>query len=93
MTVAAFVLAGIFALVGVTSGARSLRAVEAEASPGVRALVAVHDAAKAGFWLALGGLFLGFGLVEDDRSIQWFALVPIVMAGVRLLAAARLARR
>lgn len=58
-----------------------------------RLLVAVHDASRAGFWFALSGLFLGFALIDDAASFRWFALIPIGMAALRMLAAVRLSRR
>lgn len=57
-----------------------------------RFLIAMHDAARAGFWLSIAGLFAGFALIDDPASFRWFAVVPILMAGMRLLAATFLAR-
>lgn len=85
-------LAGVFLLVGVVSGINSLRGVEPVEGGRDRFLLAVHDAAKAGFWLALGGFFLGLALMDEPQSFRWFALAPVVMAAVRFLAAAFLAR-
>lgn len=89
---ASLVLGGIFLLVGLRA-AFSPVSVEEDASTGVRVLVALHDAARAGFWLALAALMVGFALVEDPNEFRWFALVPIGMAGIRLVTAARLSRR
>ena len=86
------VLAGVFLLFGVASGSNSLRGVEPMEDGRARFLLAVHDAAKAGFWLALGGFFLGFALIDEPQSFRWFALAPILMAAVRLLAAVFLTR-
>jgi hypothetical protein len=86
------VLAGVFLLFGVVSGINSLRGVEPMEEGRARFLLAVHDAAKAGFWLALGGFFLGLALIEEPQSFRWFALAPVLMAGVRLLTAVFLAR-
>lgn len=61
-------------------------------SPRERFLIALHDASRGGFWLALAGLFAGFALIDDAASFRWFAIVPILMAGMRLLAATFLAR-
>ncbi len=84
----------LFLLIGVRATAAALRGgVEAEESARVRFLMALHDAARAGFWLGLAGLFLGFALIDDARSFRWFAVVPIAMGGLRLIAAAQLARR
>lgn len=86
------VVGSLFLLVGLRSSLRSLRSTDTAESAGTRALVAVHDAAKAGFWLALGGLFIGFATLDEPESFRWFVLVPIAMAGIRLVAAATLSR-
>jgi hypothetical protein len=87
-----FVLAGIFLLFGLVSAANSLRGAEPIEDPRVRFLVAVHNSAKAGFWLALGAFFLGFALIEEPQAFRWFAMLPVVMAGLRLASAALLSR-
>jgi hypothetical protein len=86
------VLAALFVLLGLRAAFNPVR-LEESASVGLRLLVAVHDAARAGFWLALAALFVGFTLVEDPNEFRWFAFVPIAMAGIRLVSAARLSRR
>lgn len=84
-------LAALFLFFGLVSGINSLR--EAPPVEGrVRFLVAVHDAAKAGFWFALGGFLLGLALIEDPLGFRWFVLMPILMAGLRLVTAAFLSR-
>lgn len=90
-SVLTLVAAGVFALLGLRAAFNPVR-VEEDASTGVRVLVALHDAARAGFWLALGGLFVGFALLEDPNEFRWFAFIPIAMAAIRLVTAARLAR-
>jgi hypothetical protein len=88
-----FVVAGLFLVAGLVSAARSLsRPVQAEDDRRSRFLLAMHDAAKAGFWLSLGGFFAAYGLVEQPQSIRYAALVPIGMAALRLLASTLLAR-
>jgi hypothetical protein len=86
------VLAALFLLFGVVSGINSLRDAQPVDEPRLRFLVAVHDAAKAGFWLALAGFFLGFALIKEPFGFRWFALMPILMAGLRLATAALLSR-
>jgi hypothetical protein len=85
--------AAFFLLLGLRAAATPARIVGTGLDGRDRVLIALHDAARAGFWFALGGLFLGFGLMDDARSFQWFVIVPISMAAVRMLAAVRLARR
>jgi hypothetical protein len=79
-------------LIGIGSAVRSLAEPFSAESGRSRFLVAVHDAAKAGFWLTLGGFFLIYGLVEEPFGWRWFALVPLAMAGLRLFTATILAR-
>lgn len=86
------VLAALFLLAGVRSAVVSLGETAPEEGTRARLLVALHDAAKAGFWLALGGFFLGYGLLDEPQRFRWFALVPLFMAGLRLAAAALLSR-
>jgi hypothetical protein len=88
-----FVVAGFFLLAGLVSITRSLsRPVDAHDDRRSRFLLAIHDAAKAGFWLSLGGFFLAYGLVSEPQSIRYAALIPIGMAGLRLVASTLLAR-
>lgn len=85
-------LAAVFFLVGVRTTLTPTR-LDERISGGDRLLIAVHDAARAGFWLALAAVFVGFNLVEDPFEFRWFVMVPIAMAALRLLAAVGLSRR
>ncbi|MGH2675576.1 MAG: hypothetical protein ACRDKA_02950 [Actinomycetota bacterium] len=87
-----YVVAVPLLLIGLYSGWRSLADPVRAEDRGSRLLIAVHEAAKAGFWLAFGGFFLAYGLLEQPQDFRWFALVPVGMAGLRLLTAAFLAR-
>lgn len=71
---------------------RSIREPSADEKGGDRFLFAVHDAAKALFWFALGGFFLAYRLTDGAPEMRWLLLVPIAMAGIRLLAASMLSR-
>lgn len=79
-------------LIGIGSAVRSLAEPFPADTGRSRLLAAIHDAAKAGFWLTLGGFFLIYGLVEEPFAWRWFALVPLAMAGLRLFTAMILAR-
>lgn len=85
-------LGGFFTLIGLRSALQSIRQETADESGRVRALIAMHEAAKAGFWLALGAFFIGYATVAEPQEFRWFVLVPIAMAGLRLVAATLLAR-
>ena len=79
-------------LFGLVSAFRSLaRPVEDERATG-RLLLAVHEASRSMFWLALGGFFLAYGLADGAPEVRWLALVPVVLAAVRLLTASALSR-
>ncbi len=82
--VAGLVLGSIFALVGLSAAAKSLRETTPESSGRVRFLLAVHDASKSGFWLALAAVLVGLSLVENPYPYRWLALIPILFASLRL---------
>lgn len=84
-------LGSVFVLIGLRSAVSSLREPTPAGSSGDRFLLALHEAAKAGFWLALGAFFIGYPLV-DDLAFRWFALTPVGMAGIRLVASYFLSR-
>jgi hypothetical protein len=85
-------LAGLFLLFGLVSGINSLQDAQPIEDGKVRVLIALHDAAKAGFWLSLGGFFLGFALIDEPQGFRWYVMVPILMAALRLATAALLSR-
>jgi hypothetical protein len=87
-----FAAAAIFLLIGARSAVRSVRDMGTEESARARTLIALHEAAKAGFWLALGAFFVGYAVVREPQQFRWFVMVPIVAAGIRLIAATLLAR-
>ena len=80
-------------LIGLGSAWRSLAEPVTAEDTGSRLLVAVHQASKAGFWLAFGAFFLVYGVVEEPGGFRWFALAPVGMAVIRLASALLLARR
>jgi hypothetical protein len=90
--IAGVVVGGVLILVGLVSGFRSVAAPSDMSSARDRFLLALHDAAKAGFWLALGAAFLGLSILEPARDYRWLVVIPIGMAGLRLVAAMLLAR-
>ncbi|HVM11676.1 MAG TPA: hypothetical protein VM638_04260 [Actinomycetota bacterium] len=93
MVVIEIALGGLCLAVGVWSAVGSVRALSAEEPGPDRRVLVLHEWAKAGFWLTLGAFLLGYLVLDDPREIRGFALVPIVLAGIRFLAAVRLARR
>jgi hypothetical protein len=71
---------------------RSLQDIGTEESARVRTLIALHEAAKAGFWLALGAFFVGYAVVREPQEFRWFVMIPIAAAAIRLITATLLAR-
>ncbi|MGH2723960.1 MAG: hypothetical protein ACRDI0_06780 [Actinomycetota bacterium] len=90
--IAGIVLGALFGLMGVSATATSLRETTPERSGRVRLLLAIHDAAKAGFWFALAAVLVALSLVDNPFEHRWLGLVPVVLAGVRLGAAYWLSR-
>jgi hypothetical protein len=78
------IAAAVLILVGFWVAYWSLKEPMDVRSAKERFLVAVHEAAKAGYWLALGAWFLGLALLEEPQTWRWFILVPIGMAGLWL---------
>jgi hypothetical protein len=87
------VIGGLLAVIGLASGIRSVAAPTEADSARDRFLVALHDAAKAGFWLGLGAAFVGLSVLEPAAEYRWLVIIPIGMAGLRLVAATLLARQ
>jgi hypothetical protein len=81
------VAAAVLILIGLWVAYWSLKEPMEVGSGKERFLVAVHEASRAGFWLALGAWFLGLALIEEPQIWRWFILVPIGMAALRLAAA------
>lgn len=90
--IAGLVIGGLLVAVGLVSGIRSVTTASGGESGRDRFLLALHDAAKAGFWLALGAAFLGLSVLEPAGDYRWLVIIPIGMAGLRLVAATLLAR-
>ena len=87
-----YIVAGFLFLFGTVSAVRSLREPPSEERGGTRVLIAIHDASKAMFWLSLGGFFLAYGLTDRAPEVRYLALIPILMAVIRLLTASRLSQ-
>jgi hypothetical protein len=87
-----YIVSGFLFLFGTVSAVRSLREPPTEERGGTRVLIAIHDAARAMFWLSLGGFFLAYGLTDQAPEVRYLALIPILMAVIRLLTASRLSQ-
>jgi hypothetical protein len=87
-----YVIGGLFVLFGLVSAVRSLASPATAEERRIRLLIAVHDAAKAMFWISLGGFFVLYAAAEEQDVVRWLALVPIGMAAIRLLTASVLSR-
>jgi hypothetical protein len=87
-----YVVGGLLILFGLVSAARSLSSPATAKERRIRLLIAVHDAAKAMFWISLGGWFVLYATAEEQEVVRWLVLVPIGMAAIRLLTASVLSR-
>lgn len=87
-----YALGGLLVLFGLVSAVRSLASPATVEERRVRVLIAVHDAAKAMFWISLGGFFVLYAAAEEQEVVRWLVLVPIGMAAIRLLTASVLSR-
>ncbi len=87
-----YAIAGALFVIGLVSAVRSLLQPPAEERGGDRLLIALHDVAKAMFWLSLGGFFLVYGVSGRSADVRWLVLVPLGMAALRMVAAAFVSR-
>ena len=87
-----YVLGGLFILFGVVSAVRSLGEPPTDEERRIRLLIAIHDAAKAMFWISLGGFFILYAAAEEQDVVRWLAAVPVALAALRLLVASALSR-
>jgi hypothetical protein len=87
-----YVVGGLLMVFGLVSAVRSLVSPATADERGIRLLIAIHDAAKAMFWISLGGFFVLYAAAEEQEVVRWLVLVPIVMAAIRLLSASVLSR-
>jgi hypothetical protein len=85
-TILELIAAAVLILVGLWVAYYSLKEPMEVRSGKERFLVALHEASRAGFWLALGAWFLGLALIEEPQTWRWFILVPVGMAALRLAA-------
>lgn len=93
MTFLELSVAALCLLVGARAAVATLRHPAVADSGGERFLIALHEAARAGFWLALAAFFLGYAVLEEPQGWRLFILVPIGMAGLRLVTATLLTLR
>jgi hypothetical protein len=87
-----YVVGGLLMVFGLVSAVRSLVSPATADERRIRLLIAIHDAAKAMFWISLGGFFVLYAAAEEQDVVRWLALVPIGMAAIRLLSASVLSR-
>ena len=87
-----YVIGGLLILFGLVSAVRSLASPATADERRIRLLIAIHDAAKAMFWISLGGFFVLYAAAEEQEVVRWLVLVPIGMAAIRLLSASVLSR-
>jgi hypothetical protein len=88
-----YVLAAILALFGIRSLRHWIRRPFDARTFGEHVLFVLHATARVGIWFTLAAFFLGYALVDEDRSaFVWYAMVPIALAAVQLLTSLYLSR-
>lgn len=92
MTVVELVAGGLLLVAGIRSLLRWLGTDFDASSGGELVLFTVHATTRVGMWFAFAGLFVGYAVVDEPQRFVWYSMVPIVLAGVQLLTAQRLAR-
>jgi hypothetical protein len=86
-------LAAVFGLGGLRSLVHWSRIGFDAEGPGDLLLYTVHVTARVGLWFGFAGLFVGYGLLEEPRSmLTWFIPLLIGLAGVQFLTAVFLGR-
>jgi hypothetical protein len=97
VTVLEIVVAGLFALAGL----RSLWVWSRRRFEGTdvtdHLLYALYLTGRVGLWFSLAGFFAIYAMVDASgqslRSYRWYGLVPLLLAGMQLLAGWFLGRR
>jgi len=49
-------------------------------------LYSLYVTARVGVWFAFAGFFAGYALVDEPRRFAWYAMIPISVAAVQMLA-------
>jgi hypothetical protein len=87
-------VAVVLFVVGLAAAMRTFSHLEPEDPPRVRTLIVLHALSRGGFWIGLGAVLMAQafrGVFPGDPL--WLVVIPLAMAGLRLLTAAALARR
>jgi hypothetical protein len=92
LRVVELVVAGLLLVGAIRSAVRWMGVEYAATGTGDRVLFAIHAGARVGLWVAFAGFFVGYALVDEPQEFKWFFLVPIALAGVRLLTGMLLSR-
>lgn len=87
-----FVIAGLFALMGLRSLRKWMRLEFPATSTTEQIVYALNVTSRVGMWFALAGFFVGFALVDDPQSFGWYVFVVLGLASVQLLSTFYLGR-
>jgi hypothetical protein len=85
--IAALVVGGILALLGIRSFVAWFRAPFRPASTVEGVLYAIHVTARVGMWFAFAGFFVGYAIVDEPQRFRWFVMVPLALAAAQFLSA------
>jgi hypothetical protein len=86
------VVAGILGLLGVRSLSTWLGRDFMAESAGETLLFVLNITARVGTWFVLGGIFVGYALVDEPQGLRWYLILLIGLAGMQLLTSFFLAR-
>ena len=79
LDVAALIVGGFLALLGIRSFVAWFRAQFRPASAGESVLYAIHVTARVGMWFAFAGFFVGYAIVDEPQRFRWFVMVPLAL--------------
>lgn len=100
MSVVELVIAGAFVMMGIRSLWRWSRRPLQDGTVVDHLLYALFATGRVGLWFAFGGIFVLYAITSVDGRptsefdrFRWALLIPVVLAGVQLLAGYALGRR
>jgi hypothetical protein len=85
-------VAGLLALIGLRVLARAMREEFEPANAWEVVAYSLYLTARIGLWVALAALLAGKALLDHPNRFNWFAMVPISLAGLQLLTGLYLSR-
>jgi hypothetical protein len=85
-------VAGLLALIGLRVLMRARREVFEPVNAREVVAYSLYLTARVGLWIALAAFLAGKALLDHPNRFNWFAMVPISLAGLQLLTGLYLSR-